>query len=146
MPYNFDFCCCCWTSVKVRALIGNYIPQKMMQLLIHALNGINPCQWNGSQIHLTHWGRVTHICVSKLIIIGSDNALSPGRRQAIIWTNNCILLIWTPRNKFQWNRNRNSYAFIQENALENVVRKMASILSQPQCVKMLTPFLCMACS
>ena len=36
---------------------------------------------------LTNWGRVTHICVGKLIIIGSDNGLSPGRRQAIIWTN-----------------------------------------------------------
>ena len=43
--------------------------------------------------HLTHWGRVTHICVSKLTIIGSDNGLSPGRRQAIIWTNAGILLI-----------------------------------------------------
>ena len=42
---------------------------------------------------LTHWGRVTHICVSKLTIIGSDNGLSPGRRQAIIWTNDGILLI-----------------------------------------------------
>ena len=35
---------------------------------------------------LTHWGRVTHICVGKLTIIASDNGLSPGRRQAIIWT------------------------------------------------------------
>ena len=42
---------------------------------------------------LTHWGRVTHIYVSKLTIIGSDNGLSPGRRQAIIWTNAGILLI-----------------------------------------------------
>ena len=42
---------------------------------------------------LTHWGRVTYICVSKLTIIGSDNGLSPGRRQAIIWTNAGILLI-----------------------------------------------------
>ena len=33
------------------------------------------------------------ICVSKLTIIGSDNGLSPGRRQAIIWTNDGILLI-----------------------------------------------------
>ena len=49
-----------------------------------------------SQYSLTHWGRVTHICrcVSKLSIIGSDNGLSPGRRQAIIWTNARILLIW----------------------------------------------------
>ena len=42
---------------------------------------------------LTHWGRVTHICVSKLTIIGSDNGLSPGRHQAIIWINARILLI-----------------------------------------------------
>ena len=44
-------------------------------------------------IWLTHWGRVTHICVGKLTIIGSDNGLSPGWRQAIIWTNVGILLI-----------------------------------------------------
>ena len=47
---------------------------------------------------LTHWGRVTHICVVNLTTIGSDNGLSPGRRQAIIWTNDGILLIgalWT---------------------------------------------------
>ena len=36
---------------------------------------------------------MTHICVSNLTIIGSDNGLSPGRRQAIIWTNAGILLI-----------------------------------------------------
>ena len=42
---------------------------------------------------LTHWGRVTHICVSDLITIGSDNGLSPGRRQAIIWPNARMLLI-----------------------------------------------------
>ena len=42
---------------------------------------------------LSHWGRVTHICVNKLTTIVSDNGLSPGRRQAIIWTNAGILLI-----------------------------------------------------
>ena len=36
---------------------------------------------------------MTHICVGKLTIIGSDNGLSPGRCQAIIWTNAGILLI-----------------------------------------------------
>ena len=36
---------------------------------------------------------MTHICVVKLTIIGSDNSLSPERRQAIIWTNAWILLI-----------------------------------------------------
>ena len=44
-------------------------------------------------ILLTHWGRVTHICVSKLTISGSDNSLSPERRQAIIWTNAGLLFI-----------------------------------------------------
>ena len=42
---------------------------------------------------LTHWGRVTHICVGNLTIIGSDIGLSPDRHQAIIWTNAAILLI-----------------------------------------------------
>ena len=51
------------------------------------------CQRYPQIIILTHWGRVTHICVSKLSIIGSDNGLPPGRRQAIIWTNAGILLI-----------------------------------------------------
>ena len=50
--------------------------------------------------HITHWGRVTHICVNKQTIIGSDNGLLPGRRQAIICTNAGILLIGTLRTNF----------------------------------------------
>ena len=42
---------------------------------------------------LTHGGRVTHICISILSIIASDNGLLPVRRQAIIWTNAGIFLI-----------------------------------------------------
>ena len=47
---------------------------------------------------LTHWGRVTHICVRYLTTISSDNGLSPGRRQAITCTNAEVSLIgslWT---------------------------------------------------
>ena len=51
-------------------------------------------------VGLTHWGRATHICVSKLTIIGSDNGLAPTRLQAIIWTNAGILLIRTLRTYF----------------------------------------------
>ena len=36
---------------------------------------------------------MTHICISKLTIIGSDNGLSPGQHQAIKYTNAGILLI-----------------------------------------------------
>ena len=42
---------------------------------------------------LAHSGRVTRICVGNLIILGTDNGLSPDRRQAIIWTNAGRLLI-----------------------------------------------------
>ena len=83
---------------------------------------------------LTHWGWVTHICIGNLTIIGLDNGLSPGRRQAIIWTNAGILLIRQTRNKLQWNVDQNSNIFIHENAFESVLCEMASILSRPQCV------------
>ena len=43
-----------------------------------------------SNITSSHYG---HICIGNLTIIGSNNGLSPGRRQAIIWTNGGILLI-----------------------------------------------------
>ena len=43
---------------------------------------------------LTQWRQLTHICIGKLNIIGSDNGLSPSRHQAIIWTNAVIFLIW----------------------------------------------------
>ena len=49
---------------------------------------------------LTHWGRMTHICVGKLTTIGSDNGLSPWRRQAFIWTNGGILWIGSLGTKF----------------------------------------------
>ena len=65
---------------------------------------LTSCGCHGFSIHwqsncmfnslLTHWGWVTHICFNKIFILGSDNGLSPGRRQAIIKTNAGILLIW----------------------------------------------------
>ena len=57
------------------------------------------CSW-ADKYNLIHWGQVTHICVSKLTIIGSDNGLSHGQRQAIIWTNAGILKIRTIRTNF----------------------------------------------
>ena len=57
------------------------------------------CFCNSSQ-EISHWGRVTYICVSKLTIICSDNGLPPDRHQAIIWTNAGILLIRTLGTNF----------------------------------------------
>ena len=68
-----------------------------------------------------------HTYIVNLTIIDSDNGLSPRRRQATIWTNERILLIWIIVNKIQWTINQSSYIFILENAFENVVCEMASI-------------------
>ena len=82
-------------TVEVWEWISDFIPHFTvvdMRLFIHA----------GAS---THWGRVTHICVGKLTIKGSDNGLSPERRQAIIWTNTGILLIGplgTTFKHFHW--------------------------------------------
>ena len=84
---------------------------------------------------LTHWGWVTHICVSQLAITGSENGLSPGRRQAIIWTNAGILSIGPLWIYFIKIVRKKSYIFIQVNAFENIVRKLVAILSRLHCVK-----------
>ena len=89
---------------------------------------------------LTHWARLMDICVSKLAIIGSDNGLSPGRWQAIIWTNTGILStgpLGTNFNEMLYIY-QNSYIFNEENAFENIVCGMAAILSRPQWVNRLT--------
>ena len=84
---------------------------------------------------LTHWGRVTHIYVDKLTIIGSDNGLSPEQRQAIIWNQCWNIVNRTLGNKLQWNLNRNSNIFIEENTFENVICEMLFNSSWPQSVK-----------
>ena len=72
---------------------------------------------------------MTQICVSKFIIIGSDNGLSPIRRQAIIWTNAGILLIRTLGRNF-------SEILIQINTFSNkkMHLKMPSGKCRPFCL------------
>ena len=71
-----------------------------------------------------------HICVSRLTIIGSDNGLSPGRRQAIILINAGILLIG-PLGTITIEILMQFIQFHSENACENVVWITAAILSRP---------------
>ena len=85
-------------------------------------------------LELTYWGRFTYTCASKSTIIGSDNGLSPGRCQAIIWTDAAIFIIGPLGTNFS-EILITLYIFIQENAFENGVRKLAAILSRPQYVK-----------
>ena len=71
------------------------------------------------------------ICVGNINIIGSDNGLSPGWLQVIIWTKAGILLIEPLGKKLWWRVIQISYIFIQENAFENTVCENATIWSRP---------------
>ena len=73
-------------------IICNHMSYDRIMLIMY-VSMTDLCSLIISLFYLTHWGRVTHICVSKLTIIGSDDGLSLGRRQANIWTNAGILLM-----------------------------------------------------
>ena len=72
---------------------------------------------------------MTHICVSKLTITGTDNGLPPGRRQAIIWTNAGILLIGPLGTNF----NKNSIA-IHTFSFKKIHLKLSSGKWRPFCL------------
>ena len=61
------------------AYVCNQRKSVIQECLVFSLNSLRPSD--------------AYIFVVNLAIIGSDNGLSPGRRQAIIWTNDGILLI-----------------------------------------------------
>ena len=69
-------------------------------MLCGALMLLMPSCFITLKVFWTHWGQVMHKCTSNLTIIGSDNGLSPGQRQAIIWTNAGILLTGPLRTNF----------------------------------------------
>ena len=96
-------------------------------------------QLGQSKPTLTHWGRVTHICVGKRTIIGPDNDMSPGRHQAIIWTNAWVLLIKTLETNFSDSLIEIQIFWLKNKTLENVSCEMLSISSRPQCVNSLRP-------
>ena len=88
------------------------------------------CNWDYVEVWvLTHWGRVTHICVSKLTIIGSNIGLSPERRQAIIWNNAGTLLIGPLRTNFS-----EISIEIQTFSLKKIRLKMSSVKCRPFCI------------
>ena len=73
--------------------LQNRVSKTNSELILSFYSSYQTLSKNSKSMLLTHWGRVTHICVSKITIIGSDNGLLPDRRQAIIWTIAGILLI-----------------------------------------------------
>ena len=79
---------------------------------------------------LTHWGRLTHICVDNLTISGSDNGLSPGRCPAIIWPNAGILVTGSLGTNLS-----EILIAILIFSFKKMHWKMSAMLSRPQCVK-----------
>ena len=97
---------------------------------LHMLPCHGPSYPTGVACHtLTHWGRVTHICVAYLTDIASDNGLSPSRCQAIIWTNTGILLIGRLGTNF-------SEILIEIHAFsfKKMHLKMSSAIRRPFCL------------
>ena len=72
---------------------------------------------------------MTHICISKLTNIGSDNDLPPGRSQAIIWINAGLLSIGTLRTDFSEILSK-IYTF----TFKKMPLKMLSVKWQPFCL------------
>ena len=84
-----------WVRCTRYLLTDNFpISSKLWSSYFQSTEGISVV------LGLTYWGRLTHICISKLTIIGSDNGLSSDRHQAIIWTNTGIWLIRTIGTNF----------------------------------------------
>ena len=110
---------------KSLLILLKYIPTIVL------INGSEIKHYINSAVNiiLTHWGRVAHICVGNLAIIGSDNDLSPGRRQAIIWTNAGILLILTLRTNFS-----DFFREIRAFSFKKIYLKMSSWKWRPSCL------------
>ena len=90
-----------WTIFRYIGCMKADRPYEIMVIEYPNSGPHRPNDFKDSFLHtLTHWGRVTQICVRKVTIIGSDNGLSPGRRQAIIWTNAGISVIGTLGTNF----------------------------------------------
>ena len=102
---SFILCIICFNTYHFQYFMGSLSEIKYIKLT----------SWSG----LTHWGRVTPIYVSKLTMIRSDN----GRRQAIIWTNARILLIWNLGTNFS-----EILREIHKSSLKKIHLKMSSAI------------------
>ena len=71
---------------------------------------------------------LTHTCVSKIVNIGSDNGLLPGRRQTIIWTSAGILLNGPSGINF-----REIWIEIDTVSFEKMYLRMSSAKWRPSC-------------
>ena len=92
---------CCHNAVGL-VLTVQQIPRPNGLGISLSVSHTPPWLWEQtpSETVSTHWGRVTHLCIIELNIIGSDNGWSPGQCQTIIWTNAGVLSIEPLRTNF----------------------------------------------
>ena len=108
------------TNIQIRPWINYYIPNSMWNLMNHLCSILN-----GGLTKLS--GELKHVWSLHHAVLHRCQYLSHYLNQC--WN----IIIWTLKNKFQWNLNQNKYFFNSRNVFENVVCNMASILSRPQC-------------
>ena len=119
-----------WAQVSVVLLVLKILNSiSYLVSLFSVLHADSKVVHNTYHDHLTHWGRVTHLCVSKLTSIAPDNGSSPRRRQAIIWNNAWILLIGTLGKNFS-----EIFIEIQTFSLMKIRLKMSSAKCRPICL------------
>ena len=131
MDWHFFFTCRSFgqkiSRVCIISVVSRHSPDNWGRF--HRMLKVSILDMSLKIIDLTHWGRVTHICVGYLTIIGPDNGLSPGRRQAIIWTNAGILLI------IPWGTNFSEILLgIQAFSFKKMHWKMSSAKWRPFCL------------
>ena len=116
-----------WSNMYFYFISPKWLALFMVPILFVHSYPVKICDTSMSS--LTHRGRVTHTCVGNVTIIGPDNGLSPGRRQAIIWTNVGILLTGP------WGTNFNEILIgIQTFSFKKIHLKMSSAKWRPFCL------------
>ena len=82
-----------------------------------------------------------HIYSNIPLFIDSDNDLLPVCHKGIIWTGDCLLIIGHLGTNFS-EMLKKKYIFIQECEFEKSFCKIAGIMSQSQCAKLVDSFQC----
>ena len=132
--YNLRAAFVLGSLILLIGVIGIYVQMTMLPQKLDFIDKSSVGFWTGIIVSkmgmLNYCDRVTHICISKVNIIVSDNGSSPGRHQTTIWISAGILI-----NEHLGTNC--SEIFIEfhtislKNAFENVVCEIAAILSRP---------------
>ena len=114
--------------ISLYSLILNLYHMKHLcfcfDFIIYSWNCIS---WLAAQCVLYFNSFRPYICVGNLTTIGSGNGLSPGRYQAIIWTNTGTFLIGRLETNFSQILIEITTVSFLKNAFENIVCKMTTI-------------------